>query len=258
MINDIVIPYGYFLKVYVIQKKFRYINSGGQEKMQQKCKLTSCVSNQFNGILMVRALNQDQRRKDYLPVYILIDCATSLRHHNNYHFSENPKSAFVAHLRGGEKNTKRRGKHQCHYCDKFCRYKHKYTKHIKHCSRRLGFIYWFQDDEIESDENYIKHEKNFPFAVVGDLETNTGCISELEGGSMFATSYCIMFNFHPLLEMTPVVYSRSFGQNEKELKCVTIPEDYLKYIDTDDYRCILYQCVEVLKKQKNKPSPHYA
>ena len=72
LINDIVIPYGYFLKVYVIQKKFRYINLGGQEKMQRKCELTSCVSNQFNGMLTVRALNQDQRRKDYLPVYILL------------------------------------------------------------------------------------------------------------------------------------------------------------------------------------------
>ena len=90
-----IIPYGYFLKVYVIQKKFSYINLGGQEKMQRKCELASCVSNQFNGMLTVRALNQDQRRKNYLPVYIFIDCATSLRYYNS--FSKNPKSAFVAH-----------------------------------------------------------------------------------------------------------------------------------------------------------------
>ena len=75
---------------------------------------------------------------------------------------------------------------------------------------------------------------------------------------MFATSYCIMFNFHSLLEMTPAVCSRSFGQNEKELKFVIIPEDYFRYTDTDNYKCFLDQCDEVLKKQKNKPSPHYA
>ena len=74
--------------------------------MQRKCKLTSCVSNQFNGMLTVRALNQDQRRKDYLPVYIFIDCATSLRHYNNYYFRENLKSAFVAHYEEEKKNTK--------------------------------------------------------------------------------------------------------------------------------------------------------
>ena len=57
-------------------------------------------------MLTVKALNQDQRRKDYLPVYIFIDCATSLRHYNNYYFRENLKSAFVAHYEEEKKNTK--------------------------------------------------------------------------------------------------------------------------------------------------------
>ena len=37
LINDILIPYGFFLKVYVIQKKFQFINLGGQEKLKRKC-----------------------------------------------------------------------------------------------------------------------------------------------------------------------------------------------------------------------------
>ena len=41
--------------------------------MQRKCELTSCVSNQFHGMLTVRALNQDQRRKTtYLYTFLLI------------------------------------------------------------------------------------------------------------------------------------------------------------------------------------------
>ena len=35
------------------------------------------------------------KEKDYLPLYIFIDCDTSLRHYNNYYFSENPKSASL-------------------------------------------------------------------------------------------------------------------------------------------------------------------
>ena len=34
LINDILIRYGYFLKVYIIQKKFRYLNIRDQEKMK--------------------------------------------------------------------------------------------------------------------------------------------------------------------------------------------------------------------------------
>ena len=95
VINDILISYVFFLKVYVIQKKFRFLNLGDQEKLNRKAELI-CVSNQCNKYT-VRAMNQDSRRKDYLPVYISIDYATSLTHYNNYYFSTTSNSAFIAH-----------------------------------------------------------------------------------------------------------------------------------------------------------------
>ena len=118
LINDTIIPYGFFLKSYVIQNKFRYLNLADQEKLKRQCELTSCVSKQFNGMLTVRAINQNTRKKNYLPVYIFIDCATSPKHFNNY-FSNNPKSAFVTHYVEEGKNTKRKETYQCHYCDIF-------------------------------------------------------------------------------------------------------------------------------------------
>ena len=96
LINDVLISYEFF-QGYIIQKQFRFLKLGDQEKLKWKCELTSCVSNQFNDMYSVRAMNQDNRRKDYLPVNIFIDCSTSLKHFNNYYFSRNPKSAFVAH-----------------------------------------------------------------------------------------------------------------------------------------------------------------
>ena len=86
-----------FFKVYMIQKQFRFLKLGDQEKLKWKCELTSCVSNQFNNMYSVRAMNQENRRKDYLPVNIFIDCSTSLKYFNNYYFSRNPKFAFLAH-----------------------------------------------------------------------------------------------------------------------------------------------------------------
>ena len=69
----------------------------------------------------VRALNQDSRRKDYLPVYIFIDCATSLKHYSNNYFSDNLKAAFVAHYEEEGKNTKIKETYQCDYWDLFFR-----------------------------------------------------------------------------------------------------------------------------------------
>ena len=101
------------------------------------------------------------------------------------------------------KNTKRKETFQCHYCDMFFRNKGKFNKHIRHCSGCPGFIYSFQDKDVECYGNYLKHEKDFPFTMVGDLKPTAGYILEIEGGSVFVTSYCLMFSFHPKLEMTP-------------------------------------------------------
>ena len=60
--------------------------------------------------------------------------------------------------------------------------------------------------------------------MVGDLETTRGYISEVKGGSMFVASCCLMFNFHPKLDMTPISCLKSLGQNEKELQFITIPQ----------------------------------
>ena len=106
----------------------------------------------------------------------------------------------------------------------FFRYKGKFNKHIRHCSGCPGFIYSFQDKDIECYGNYLNHEKDFPFTMVGDLKPTAGYILEIEGGSVFVTSYCLMFNFHPKLEMTHVMCLRSFGQNENELKHVSVLE----------------------------------
>ena len=138
----------------------------------------------------------------------------------------------------------------------FFRYKNKFMRHVKHCSRRPGFICTFQEEKVECYENYLKHKKDFPFIVVGDLETTSGYISEIEGGSMFATSYCLMFNFHPKLEMTPITCLRSFGQNEQELKFITVPEIFYSYINHDDLRCFEDACNTDLEKKKEAGHLH--
>ena len=85
--------------------------------------------------------------------------------------------------------------------------------------------------------------------MVGNLETTTGFISEIEGGSMFATSYCLMFNFHPKLDMIPITCLRSFRQTKDELKCITIPEKFYPYINRNDLRCFMDACDNVLQKK---------
>ena len=84
-----------------------------------EAELTSCVSNQFNGMFIVRAMNEGSRRKDFITIYIFIDCAVSIEHFDNFCFSTSPQRAFVTHYEQKNKNTKIKETFRCHYCDVF-------------------------------------------------------------------------------------------------------------------------------------------
>ena len=70
----------------------------------------------------------------------------------------------------------------------------RYNRHINKCT---GFVYCFQAENLETYDSQIKHKNDFPFTVTADLETTTGYNSEIEGGSIFTTSYVMRVNFHP-------------------------------------------------------------
>ena len=69
---------------------------------------------------------------------------------------------------------------------------------------------------------------------------------------MFATSYCLRFNLLPILEMTLITCLRSFGQKEEELKFITIPQKFWRYIDHDDLLCFKDDCDVVLKNNQKQ------
>ena len=73
---------------------------------------------------------------------------------------------------------------------------------------------------------------------------------------MFMASYCMIFNFHPKLEMTPLTCFRSFLQNNLELKFITVPDKFYPYIDHDDLRCFEDACNTVLEKKKEAGHLH--
>ena len=115
LINNILIRYGYFLEVYTIQKKFKYLNIGDQEKMKRKQELTSCAHPQFNSMHTIRSIFHNTVRKEYKPVYIFIDCSVSMKHFGNFCFYIDPRSAFIGHYSDERRNTKRNPAYQCRY-----------------------------------------------------------------------------------------------------------------------------------------------
>ena len=201
---------------------------------------------------VVRVLNETIRRKNLTPLYIFVDCPVSHYHRDNYYFSISPKFAFGAHYEEKGKKVLKKKHFNVIPVTCFFRYKTKFNKHVQHCNGRPGFVYCFQNESLKTYENYLKHKKNFLFTVTGDLEITTGYILEIEGVSMFATSYCLMFDFHPMLQMTHITCLRRFGPVENELKFLTIPEKFYPYIDLDDLRSFRDACNVVLEKKQKQ------
>ena len=56
--------------------------------------------------------------------------------------------------------------------------------------------------------------------------------------------------------MMPITCLRSFGQNEEELKNITIPEKFWPYINKGDFKCFMNVCEAVFEK-KAKTSYFY-
>ena len=80
----------------------------------RKTELPPCVSKQLNGMHVIRTLNENSRRKNF----IFIESPVSQEYCDNYYFSSNPKFVFVAYYDQG-KTTKQKETFQCHYCDVF-------------------------------------------------------------------------------------------------------------------------------------------
>ena len=77
----------------------------------------------------------------------------------------------------------------------------------------------------------MKQRKDFPVTVIGDIEITTRYIYENEGVSMFAMSYCVMFNFHPKLKMTPITF-----RTDRSLNVLLFPKNFFPYINHDNLR----------------------
>ena len=144
LINDILIRYGYFLKVYTIQKKFRYLNIGDQKKMKRKQELTSCAH----------------------PHRCLKYCFDTVVKINNYQLTQEEKEDFHIFADFNPQNKK---VSHCYFCEfpLECKVLNRPEKPTRECSR-LDFVirkeYQFVKN-IFSQKNIFSYYKALTFRL---------------------------------------------------------------------------------------------
>ena len=82
-----------------------------------------------------------------------------------------------------------------------------------------GIIYKFENENLIIFEDNFKYLDDLLFVAYFDSETNKGSGSRdyLEDEEMYPVSYCLIFAFHPKLDIKRIVIFRSFQNTLDEL-----------------------------------------
>ena len=112
---------------------------------------------------------------------------------------------------------------ECYYCSTYFDHQTTFDKHIKNCSGKPGLIYDFNIQNLVSFEDNLKHKGDIPLCAYADFETTapTDDYQNPENRSMFAVSYCIVFAWHPKLNLKIQIVVRGFNHSLSELADVS-------------------------------------
>ena len=148
--------FGYFLCVYELKKKFRYLTMKKPEQQKIVKQLLSCLIEKFNGFSIVRLDYEKKVRQKFEPVDIIYKPTKNIEIELLCYFSINFELAYTAYYTKNSENIRSFKVRSCHYCNHyFVHNKKKFDRHLKHCTGKPGIIYDFNNQLL------ISYEDNF-------------------------------------------------------------------------------------------------
>ena len=222
-INDILINYNFFLRVFEQKNKYRYLLIKEPEKQNQVKQLASCLNQKYNGFQVIKNSFNKNERRDFEPVDIIYIPTKNAQILPDCYYTTNISNAYTALYSEGLKNYRAFTVYECYYCNKFFRQKHKKEHHLKICSGKPGIVYNFCSQTLTSFEDNFSAKGDVPFSIYFDFETTSPTDSEWldpEDKKMFVMSYVIVVAFHPHFEFDRVLIQRSVCHSKEELTSV--------------------------------------
>ena len=147
-INEILIKYNFFLRVFEQKNKYRNLLIKQPEKQNQIKQLASCLNQKYNGFQVIKNLFNKRERREFVRVDIIYT-----------------RRAFTIY--------------ECYYCNKFFRQKNKKDLHLKVCSGKPRIVYNFCSQTLTSFEDNYGAKGDVPFSIYFDFETTSPTDSEM-------------------------------------------------------------------------------
>ena len=238
-INDILIPFGFVLRIYEKNSKFRYLFHRTEEKTETIKSISSCLRTKFNGFSVAAPYLENQKKRELYPIDIIYKPARTVNDVIQCFFSTDIR--YVGRIPQNGKQVQNRP-FECYYCQKFFARKAVFDRHIKNCSGKPGVVYNFNIQNIVTFEENIKYQGDLPFAIYADFETTApNCdFTSPENSTMSAVSYAIVIAWHPKLNLQRQFVVRGFNHTLEKLTDVSyLTEEQLslrKQLTTEQLR----------------------
>ena len=252
-INHILNKKNLFLRIFEQKEKFRYITETNESKKNIKREIPSCVKEKFNGFHIVRIDFDRKIRQKFSPIDIIYNPVKNKEQIINCFFSNKIHLAYRTTYSHGEKSKIKHGfGYRCHFCTKyFCR-EERLNTHLKACTGQPGYVYNFDTQNLLTFEQNIKLKHDIPLTAYIDFETTAPTDQKLdpENCKMNAVSYCIIFAFHPHLNMKRVIIERSYGHSLEKLTTIDyLTGEQLKFNDEITLKQLRDVAIEVSEKR---------
>ena len=219
-INEILIKYNFFLRVFEQKNKYRNLLIKQPEKQNQIKQLASCLNQKYNRFQVIKNLFNKRERREFVPVDIIYIPTKNAQILPDCYYTTNISNAYTALYSEGLKTRRAFTIYECYYCNKFFRQKNKKDLHLKVCSGKPGIVYNFCSQTLTSFEDNYGAKGNVPFSIYFDFETTSPTDCEWldpEDKKMFVMSHVIIVAFHPHFNFDRVLVQRSVCHSKEEL-----------------------------------------
>ena len=118
-INEILIKYNFFLRVFEQKSKYRNLLIKQPEKQNQIKQLASCLNQKYNGFQVIKNSFNKRERREFEPVDIIYIPTKNVLILPDCYYTINISNAYTALYSEDLKTHRAFTIYECYYCNKF-------------------------------------------------------------------------------------------------------------------------------------------
>ena len=266
LMNEVLSEENYFLRFYKRRNMFPYqLRQKLKSQNEMKRELSACTIQKFNGYELLRNHLQYHESKDFIPTDIVYEPTLDPSKSIKCYYAPYIYLRFYASVEKNQKGYRMLNQtkvRQCQYCQNyFVKSEEKMKKHLACCAGKDGFTFSFDNGKIIDYQDHYKSLGEVPFSAYYDFETTTGSVVFFDA-KMYVVSYCMIFAFHPDINILRICIDRSYDQSPDRLTSLSHFEavKYSFFSDKELYNKVILKQLEdaafsVQNREKNTALP---